>query len=123
MDAAVRQALETDLTVDITTTGRRTGRPQRIEIWMLHLDGRFFITGTAGPRSWLANVTATPELVVHVKQRVRADLPARAEVVTDELTRRWVLTSDAAAWYREQQPLAVLMARSPMIEVHFDTTN
>ena len=122
MDAAVRRALETDLTVDITTIGRHSGRPHRIEIWMLHLDGRFFITGTTGPRSWLANVSATPDLTVHVKQRVHADVPARAHLVTDEPTRRWVLTSEAASWYRDQQPLAVLMADSPMIEVLFDTT-
>ena len=44
----VRAELADDLTVDITTTGRTSGLPRRIEIWMLDVDGRFFITGTTG---------------------------------------------------------------------------
>ena len=30
----VRDALERDLTIDITTIGRRSGEPRRIEIWV-----------------------------------------------------------------------------------------
>jgi hypothetical protein len=65
----VRDELRDDPTVDITTTGRRSGQPRRIEIWMLDVDGRFFITGTPGRRDWLANVIAYPDLVVHLKRQ------------------------------------------------------
>lgn len=32
IDDAIKQALQRDLTIDITTTGRKTGQPRRIEI-------------------------------------------------------------------------------------------
>jgi deazaflavin-dependent oxidoreductase (nitroreductase family) len=120
MTEEVRRALATDPTIDITTTGRNTGDPRRIEIWMLEIDGRFFITGTPGPRGWLANLKTNPRLVVHMKHGMDADLVAWAHVVDDEQTRRRVLSDDAASWYRTQQPLDVLVASSPMVEVRFD---
>jgi deazaflavin-dependent oxidoreductase (nitroreductase family) len=120
LDEAVRAALANDLTVDITTTGRRSGEPRRMEIWMLHIDGRSFITGTPGQRDWLANLRAEPRLTVHLKQRVPADLPAVARVVSDEPTRRLVLGHEAASWYRSQAPLDVLVAQAPMVELTFE---
>ena len=120
MDAAVRRALENDFTVDITTWGRVSGKPRRIEIWMLHIGGRFFITGTPRPRDWLANLSARPDLVVHLKQAVVAGLDARAEIVTDHSTRRHVLESDDADWYRGQCPLDELLESAPMVELFFE---
>ena len=119
MDDAVAKALANDLTVDITTTGRRSGEPRRLEIWLLGIDGRSFITGTPGRRDWLANLQADPNLTVHLKQRVHADLPARATAVTDPETRRWVLTHAAATWYRGQVDLDRLVAEAPMVELRF----
>ena len=84
----VRDELREDPTVDITTTGRRSGQPRRIEIWMLDIDGRFFITGTPGRRDWLANLMAEPRLTVHLKQLAHVDLSAHAHTVEDEPTRR-----------------------------------
>lgn len=120
MDEAVARALATDLTVDITTTGRRSGQPRRMEIWLLAIEGRYFITGTPGRRDWFANLRANPELTVHLKQRVAADLPARAVVVGDEATRRWVLTHAAATWYRGEVELDRLVAGAPMVELTID---
>src|SRR4051812_16461225 len=102
----VADALSTDPTVDITTTGRRSGQPRRIEIWMVEVDGRFYITGTPGRRDWLANVLADDRLTVHVDGR---DLPARATQVVDEPTRRRVLEHASAQWYRSQVPLDGLL--------------
>ncbi len=118
----VRVELADDPTVDITTTGRRTKTPRRIEIWMLDVDGRFFITGTPGRRDWLANLRADPSLVVHLKRRARIDLAARAIPVTDPATRRSVLEHLSATWYRAQQPLEALLETAPMIEVVFAAT-
>ena len=70
----VRDELRDDPTIDITTTGRRSGHARRIEIWMLDVDGRFFITGTPGRRDWLANLVEQPSLVVHLKRRAHLDL-------------------------------------------------
>lgn len=119
MDDAVRRALVEDMTVDITTTGRRTGLPRRIEIWMLHVDGRWFITGTTGPRDWLANLRADPRMTLHLKESVTADLSARAVEVTDEPTRRAVLEHATAVWYRSQEQVDALVADAPMVELLF----
>jgi deazaflavin-dependent oxidoreductase (nitroreductase family) len=120
MHEAVSRELADDPTVDITTRGRRSGTPQRIEIWMLDVDGRYFITGTPGPRSWLANVKADPAVTLHLKRRAMLDLPARAAVVTDEATRRRVLSDATAHWYRTQNTLGELVATAPMIELTFE---
>src|SRR3954469_11071216 len=110
MDDAVLQALDADPTIDITTTGRHTGMARRIEIWMLDVDGRFFITGTPGPRAWLANLAADPRLTVHLKRRAHVGLDAVAYQVTDEATRRRVLEHLSAVWYRGQVPMEDLVA-------------
>jgi deazaflavin-dependent oxidoreductase (nitroreductase family) len=109
--------LAADPIVDITTIGRRSGLPRRIEIWMLEVDGRFFITGTPGRRDWLANLIATPQLTLHLKRHAQLDLPARAAVVTDAATRRIVLEHAAARWYRSQVDIDRLVAEAPMVEV------
>ena len=56
MDDRVKRALERDRTIDITTTGRNTGLPRRVEIWYHNLDGRLYITGLPGRRDWYANM-------------------------------------------------------------------
>lgn len=119
MDLA-RAELADDPTVDITTTGRATGLPRRIEIWMLDIDGRFFITGTPGKRDWLANLRASSNLLVHLKRHGHVDLAARAAEVDDTATRRAVLEHVSANWYRSQVPLDVLVETAPMVEVVID---
>lgn len=114
----LREELAEDPTVDITTTGRRSGLPRRIEIWMLDIDGRFFITGTLGTRDWLANLRADPHLVVHLKRRAGVDLDATATVVTDPDTRRAVIEHLSASWYRSQTPLDELVDTAPMVQIH-----
>jgi hypothetical protein len=91
MNEAVKQALERDRTIDITTRGKQTGRPRRKEIWFHNLDGRLYITGTPGRRDWYANLIANPEFTFHLKQSVKADLPARATPILDPARRRDII--------------------------------
>lgn len=93
LEPRVREALQVDMTVDITTTGRKTGQDRRIEIWAHCLDGRVFIAAMPGRRSWYANLVANPEFSFHLKQGVSADLRATARPITDASERRTVLTS------------------------------
>lgn len=118
---AIQQALDADETIDITTTGRQSGQPRRIEIWFRRVDGRTYITGTPGPRDWFANMQANPRFVFHLKQSVRADLPATARVITDPAERRRILADPVMRWYQQQVgSLDELVAGSPLVEVIFD---
>ena len=101
-------------TINLTTFGRRSGSPSRIEIWWFRVGGRFIITGTPGPRDWYANVLADPRIVVHVDGW---DIAARAEPVTDAERRREVFTHPDVAWYATQARFDELVAAAPMIEI------
>ena len=118
MDEAVRRALGRGRTIDITTTGRRTGSPRRIEMAFHNFDGRLFISGMPSrrKRSWLANLEADPHFTFHLKgAEAAADLPAIARVITDEGERRAVLALVAAVWRRRD--IEEMVANSPLIEV------
>ena len=88
MEEAIRTALERDLVIDITTTGRKTGRPRRKEIWFHQVDGQLYITGSPGRRDWYANLLANPAFTFHLKRSVRVDLSARALPILDKARRR-----------------------------------
>ena len=115
---AIRRFLSRGGLIDITTTGRRTSQPRRIEIVFHNIDGRLIITGQPRrqKRAWLINLEADPRLTVHIKGPLSADLPATARVITDPVERRataeWVV---ANAWHN--QNVDAMTAYSPMIEV------
>ena len=121
MDDAVRAALSGTGIIDITTTGRRTGEPRRIEIAFHRIDDRLWISGMPNPsrRSWMANLDADPHLTVHVKSPgAIADLPATARIVDDPTERRRVLETVARNWRRTD--LDRMVEQSPLIEVRLD---
>jgi deazaflavin-dependent oxidoreductase (nitroreductase family) len=114
---AIEAALERGHTIDITTTGRRTGRPRRLEIVFHNIDGKIYISGTPSRRRrrWLANLEADPHMTFHLKGRVRADLPATARIIDQEAERRAVLPHVARNWGRTD--LEAMVRYSPLIEV------
>ncbi len=81
--------------VDITTTGRRTGLPRRIEIFFYRAGGRTYLCSGAGggATGWHANLLADPAFTFHLKHGLRVDLPARATPVTDPVERHAVLAA------------------------------
>lgn len=119
MDDAVRQALASDQTIDITTIGRRSGQPRRIETWFYRSGGKFYLTGTPGRRDWYANLEAEPSFTFHLKQSVVADLPARGTPITDDAERRRILTAILTA-QRQLGDLEAWMDGSPLVEIAFD---
>lgn len=123
MDEDTRRALETDRLIDITTTGRRSGQPRRIEVGFFYIDDRLFITGRPGRRGWYANLLANPTLTIHLKQSLQRDIAARATPIRDEEQRRLVFAQmrervagrfnlDVDAW----------TASSPLVEVELVDT-
>ena len=117
--ANIPAALERGQTIDITTTGRRTAQPRRIEIVFHKIGGRIYISGIPRPqkRDWLLNLEADPHLTFHLKGQTKADLAAVARVIDDELERRRVLPFVARAWRRND--LEQMVRYSPLIEVTF----
>jgi deazaflavin-dependent oxidoreductase (nitroreductase family) len=105
----------------MTTTGRRTRQPRRIEIFLHHDDGQLFITGMPRAdrtRDWIYNIEADPHVVVHLKQSLIADVPATARVVTDPDERLPLIEVAARRWGRTDVPDMLL--HSPLIVLTVD---
>jgi deazaflavin-dependent oxidoreductase (nitroreductase family) len=118
MDDTIRRALARGHTIDITTTGRKTGLPRRVEIVFHNFDGRLFISGLPRAdrrRGWLVNLVAHPAFTFHLKGAVTADLPATARELTDPVQRRSVLSRVARVWNRTD--VDTMVAHSPLVEV------
>lgn len=115
-------------TIDITTTGARTGRPRRIEVWFYRVDGRIYLSTSPARRSWYANIVANPDLVFHLKHGVRADLRAVGTPVLDLAEREAVFTSiiadlnqpwNPAGIRQPVEPLEDWLQGSPLVSVEF----
>ena len=123
MNEAIAQALEKDRLIDITTTGRKSGRPHRVEIGFHVLDDGLFIAGIPGRRDWLANLAANPQFTFHLKESIQMDIPATATLITVESKRREVFAKlaeqrqggrpmDVDAWV-EDSPLIQVELHAP----------
>ena len=65
----------------LTTTGRRSGRPHRIEIWYApDGDTLYLLAGGGRSSDWVKNVLADPAVSVELDGQER---PARARVLDD----------------------------------------
>ena len=120
----VRVALQRSQIIDLTTTGRRTGRPRRIEIFLHHDDDRLFVTGMPRAdrkRDWIYNIEADPHVVVHLKQSVVADVPATARVVTDPVERLPFIEAAARRWRRTD--VQEMLEHSPLIVLTVEGTS
>ena len=121
MDASVRHVLDRSQTIDLTTTGRRTGRPRRIEIALHNVDGRLLISGIpvrGRTRAWLLNVGTNPAVTLHLRARgdaPAADVDGEARVVTDRSEREALLARVARNWGRTD--LDAMVESSPLMEI------
>lgn len=116
-DATTIIRLARTRTVDLVTIGRKSGQPQRVEIWWFRFEDRFVITGTPGPRDWYANVLTNPRVVIETRHGA---FPATASIIVDEPFRRRFFSDGAARWYSTQAQLAALVETAPMIELDLD---
>jgi len=119
MDERIRRALSRGHTIDLTTTGRRSGVPRRVELVFHAIDGGVYISGMPGfPRDWLANIRANASVTFHLKGPVEADLPATAREITEPTERRRIMEQVARNWGRRD--VARMMTGSPLIQVAID---
>lgn len=121
MDQELKAELEAGGIADITTIGRKSGKPRRIEIYFHHFDGEFILTGRPGfKRDWMANLLANPDFTLHLKQRAAHDIPVVAEPITDPeeraevlfrvLTESWGTDPDKA-----RRDLSIWVEKSPLV--------
>ena len=69
--AAARARVEPEF-LYLTTTGRRTGQPRRIEIWFTRHDGRDYVIAETGHAAhWVRNLLANPRVRWQVGRRTR----------------------------------------------------
>ncbi len=114
--------------IDITTLGRRTGRPRRIEIFFYRAAGATYLCSGAGGAAtdWHANLLAHPHFTFHLKNGIRADLPARATSVTDPAERQAVLAAIVADLNQPHDPGTIRPTRlenwadSRLMRITFD---
>ena len=116
MDDSIRQALENDKLVDITTTGRKSGRQHTVEVGLRQIDGQLYLSNNPGTRDWAANLLANPECTYHLKQSVQQALKARATPILDETVRRNIFTTLLTTENRMEQ-LEARMARSHLFKI------
>ncbi len=119
MDTEVRQALEKDRLVDITTIGRKTGKSWRKEIGFQYVDGTLYLSGQPGPRGWYANLLASAEFTFHLKQSVQRDLAARARPIRDKAAKRAIFSEFFRRTPARQGKVdvEVWVEQSPLVEV------
>lgn len=117
-DERLTRALSRGHTIDITTIGRRSGQPRRIELVFHNIDGHIILSGLPGRRDWYANLLANPRLTFHLKRAVKANLPGTARPITEPAERRAVMTRVAQNWGRTD--LERMLQHSPLVEVTFD---
>jgi len=100
----------------LTTTGRHTGQPHRIETWFALSDGVVYLLSGGGDRSdWVKNLTISPDVVIEIGDERRTkqarivtdadeDAAARALVVEKYAPR---YRGDLDDWGRSSLPIAI----------------
>ena len=100
----------------LTTTGRQSGRPHRIEIWYaIGGDSLYLLAGGGRSSDWVRNLEADPAVTVEIGND---EVATRARVVDDgeEAERARTLlfdkyqrrgTSDLTSWRQRALPIAL----------------
>jgi deazaflavin-dependent oxidoreductase (nitroreductase family) len=100
----------------LTTTGRHTGQPHRIEIWFALADGvAYLLSGGEDRSDWVRNLLISPGVTLQIGDRRKV---TRARVVTDpdedSLARRLLVEKytpryrgDLTDWGTTSLPVAI----------------
>ncbi len=80
-DAETYATANREKEVELTTFGRKTGKPSRRIIWITALDGKIYVrSGPGMTRDWPKNLVANGRGVLHVGGK---DVAVQARHVTD----------------------------------------
>ena len=106
----------------LTTVGRRTGRPHRIEIWFAEHNGRLYLlAGRCERADWVRNLQANPRVTVELGDdfRVGAAHVLKAGTAEDCLARELLLAKysetddDLGEWGRTALPVVIDLPSDP----------
>jgi len=100
----------------LTTIGRRSGQPHRIETWFAVDDGRVYLLSGGRDRSdWVRNLQANPQVTIELGDERHAGFARFIEEGTteDRLARELLVAkyarpdNDLAEWGRNSLPLVI----------------
>lgn len=104
----------------VTTKGRVTGRPHRIEIWFgLHGTAIYLLSGGGDASDWVKNMKAEPRVTVRIgRQQFEGSARMVSEAGEDAMARRalatkyygWQEGKKLNEWARTALPVAIQLA-------------
>lgn len=79
-----------NVVADLTTIGRKTGKPRTVELRFLYRSGNFYATSSrVQGKHWCQNMITNPAVEITAKGE---KLSCMAKQVTDEVLRKQILT-------------------------------
>ncbi len=100
-DPAILETAAREKEVELTTFGRKTGKPSRRIIWITELNGRIYVRSGLGlTRDWPKNLLANGRAVLHIDGR---EVPVTARHVTDPEEAR-AMHKPVKAKYNAERP-------------------
>ena len=104
----------------LTTTGRRSGRPHRIEIWFAVEDNRLYMMSGGHRRAdWVRNLQANPQVTVELDGETREGAACIVQAGTREdartrelLVEKYRAGNNLDEWGRTALPVVVTFAGS-----------
>ena len=92
---------ETEKEVEITTYGRKSGKPSNRIIWITALDGKLYVrSGLGMTRDWPKNLKANGRAILHIGGR---EVPCQARYVSDAAEAR-AMHAPVKAKYDAERP-------------------
>jgi deazaflavin-dependent oxidoreductase (nitroreductase family) len=102
----------------LTTTGRVSGNPHRIEIWFaLYEDTAYLMAGDRDRSDWVRNIQTDPDVTLEIGDRKRSTTARLVDAGGEEdaLARRLLLdkygnrpgSGDLSTWGRQALPVAI----------------
>jgi deazaflavin-dependent oxidoreductase (nitroreductase family) len=102
----------------LTTAGRRTGRPHRIEIWFAVEDGAIYLLSGGRDRAdWVRNLQANPSVTVELggETHVGASRVLQPDTAEDQRARELLVAKyrrgdELGEWSRTSLPIVIAFA-------------
>ena len=110
----------------LTTTGRRSGRPHRIEIWFAVEDNRLYMMSGGHRRAdWVRNLQANPQVTVELDGETREGAARIVQAGTREdararelLVEKYRAGNNLDEWGKTALPVVVTFAGSELPSSH-----